>query len=119
MALRTYKNNGGLHICSDGNGGDRIIKPGQVFQEQDTVIAKLQPPGTPIKFELVDLQGEAVPQVVSPPTPASESEDDNRPVMEGMTIEELRQYATNNEINLGDAKLKKDIVNIILAALRE
>lgn len=117
--LRTYRNIGGIHVCNDSEGKEQQIKTGQIFKEDDAIIAKVQPPGSPVKFELVDLGGAPVPPVVAAPVVPSTQDDDNRTVFEDMTVDELKAYATNNAIQLGEARLKKDIINVILAAIRE
>ncbi len=116
---RYYRNLGGLHICNDEDGKDRFIKNGQIFEEEDSIIAKIQPPGSPIKFQLVDTQGDVKPEVVAPPSGPSQQDEENRAVFEEMTIEELKAYAVANNINLGEARLKKDIVTTIVEAIRE
>lgn len=116
---RTYRNIGGLHICSDAEGNDRYIKTGQIFEEDDAIIAKVQPAGSPIKFELVDLAGVPTPPKVEAPVTSTPEDDENRILFEDMTVEELKTYAANNSIPLGEARLKKDLINAILTAVRE
>jgi hypothetical protein len=116
---RTYRNNGGLHVCNDAQGNERQIKTGQIFEEDDAIIAKVQPPGSPVKFELVDLAGTPTPVKVEVPVANTPEDEDNRVLFEDMTVDELKEYAHKNTIPLGEARLKKDIINVILAAVQE
>jgi len=40
--------------------------------------------------------------------------DTEREMLESQTVDELKQTAKNEDIDLGDASLKKDIVNAVL-----
>jgi hypothetical protein len=58
-----------------------------------------------------------VPAVVGAPGEAVVSHYDNEDqVFESMTVDELRRHAEGEEINLGNAKSKKDIIAVIKAA---
>jgi len=100
--MMTFEVTGGLHVEPDG----RIYKRGDRFQsrlEMDKLFG--------IKFRRTDA-GDSSPTAAAP-------EVEEFGDIEAMTLEELRQFAEGEEIDLGDAKKKADVLRVIKEALGE
>jgi len=55
-------------------------------------------------------------EVAAPVASSTSDNNGDREALEGMTIKELQKYASGEEINLGDAKTKDEIIDTIIQA---
>ena len=98
----TFEVMGGLHA-----DGDSVYKRGDQF-ESELEMDKLHGD----KFRRVS---ENEPAVAAP----MREDDDFNSDLKKMPLEELRQFAEGEEIDLGEAKKKADVLRVILEALGE
>lgn len=132
--LRKYRNLGGTHYMRDAEGNKIAVQTGQVFVQDDVVINRLQPPGSPIKFQLLGAavqreEEEEEPVAVGGPAQPLPSEqaaqtrqteqNDQRAALEAMTFEEVKAFAANNMIDVSAARSKKAAIDILMQALQE
>ncbi len=133
--LRKYRNLGGAHYMRNRDGEKVIVRTGEVFVEDDIVINRLQPPGSPIKFQQIGsidpnpVEEEEEPVAVGNPAQplpteqksqtSQNDQNDQRATLEAMTFEELKAYATNNLIDVSAARSKRAAIDTIMQALQE
>ncbi|TXH08688.1 MAG: hypothetical protein E6R03_17825 [Hyphomicrobiaceae bacterium] len=118
----------------NSDGEKVIVRTGEVFVEDDIVINRLQPPGSPIKFQQigsVEPQPEEEEEPVAVGNPAQplpteqktqatqDDQNDQRATLEAMTFEEVKAYALNNLIDISAARSKKSAIDTIMQALQE
>lgn len=119
--MPTYEVIEGRH--SEGRGRTRkVYKRGDRVTTPVDLEKKLNRPGYPPKFRRVD--GVLPSQKLGPPNPGDPYPTQLPPpqthgmdTLEAMTVEELRKYAAEEEIDLGPAKTKADILKAIKAGL--
>lgn len=93
---------------------------GKTYTPKDVIetgrdLTKFNSPGLPPKFELLDENNRPVQQHWRDEPVA---QDDNPVVgtLRQMTVEQLREVAADEEVDLGDARLKEEIVKLIADA---
>ncbi len=115
----------GRHLeFQDGSQGDRrvskIYDTGEIVESAVDLCEafnQVDEQGVPrsIKFERVDSVGRPLAKRKVKPK-VSQQQQQSEPAsdgLDGLTIEELRKFAAEEEVDLGDAKKKEDIIEAI------
>ena len=99
------------HVYRAGDIVDSSSDLGALFNQQDA-----------IKFERVNASGQVIRQVVMPkrnrpPSPSPQLTTSGSDGLDDMTVADLRKHAEEEEIDLGSATRKEDILKEIRKAL--
>jgi hypothetical protein len=101
--------------CSDEDTRNwHVYRPGDIIDTKINLLALNQPPRS-MKFEMVDEKGKIVHSesaVAHPQTPIPARRDG----LEAMTVNELKLLAAEEEIDLGEATRKEEIIAVIRGA---
>lgn len=117
--MPTYEVLAGRH--STGRGRNRVVaKKGDLVTTHIDLEKRFNVPGFPAKYRKVEgvapsqKLGKIEPQPVNTlPPPQTHGME----TLDSMTIEELRKYAAEEEIDLGQAKTKGQILDAIKASV--
>jgi len=96
----------GIHVH-----GQNTYSPGAVIDTAQNLL-RLNAPGS-IRFERVYEEEEPTPVETTPEPTEEEPTDD----LEALTLAELRDLAEAEEVDLGDAKRKADVLEVLRRAL--
>lgn len=118
----TFQLNHGIHIETGCDGVEHFYRavPGQqgpIFESPDNLNA-LNGVGMTPKFTQLNGTGQPV-NTVRPLTPASREKLNTLQIkaLEVMSLDELRKFAAEEEIELGAAKTKDEVLKIVKTAL--
>lgn len=119
MALYKFKVLRGRYNEAGKTYGKGLPAGDTVLTSKD--LRKFDRHGMPVKkFMLVEtLEGKASEEATAAPavpTPEPKVDEDLAETFRSMSVPELRQYAAGEEIDLGDATRKDDIVKALIAA---
>lgn len=122
MATETlrYRLLSGGHIENDMTGKERRYSQGEVFESNDKNLLRFNAPGMAPKFEQVNKQtpigrpnqGDSIPAPTAIVTTNAISIKD-LDTLQSMNVKELTAWAAEEEINLGAAKSKDEILKAI------
>lgn len=107
----------GLHIANDAVGKERVYKPGDVVESSSDLSQRW-----PEKFERVfdDVpvsKGENSPGAGESNTSAPITPNNSVDTFDAMTLDELRKFAAEEEIDIRSAKTKAEAIKLIKAAI--
>ena len=114
-----YNDDGSERLETSTDGLNVTTKVSQVFQRGEIVespIDLMRKFGWE-KFQAIDDRGQTPFEPPKPKMPAKEvSHEADRADLETMTVQDLRRLAQEEEIDLGTAIRKEEIINTILAS---
>lgn len=116
--MPTYEVLAGRH--AEGRGRTRkIYKKGDLFTTHVDMEARFNRPGFPPKYRRVEgvLPSQKLGSLPNVPQNIPPAQTHGMDTLEGMTVEELRKYAAEEEIDLGPAKTKAQILEAIKASV--
>lgn len=98
-------------------GGTHTQGDGVIYKRGDTVASELELDVLHGSNKFRRLSEDTRPSSPPPATVPEEADAADLSFLDGMSLKELREYAEQEEIDLGDAKRKQDVLKVITEAV--